>query len=270
MPDLVQIILLALIQGLSEFLPVSSSAHLVLPSLLLGWQDQGLLFDVAIHGGTLLAVLLYFRRDIVSLLLDLVPGLAEPSDSTGEVWRLALATVPVVFAGLLLNDLVETQLRSLLVIATTTIVFGVVLGLAVVWQHRGGQLRDGSVSWWHALLIGLAQAFAIVPGVSRSGVTISAAMLLGYPASVAARFSFLLSIPTILGALVFMLVALLAGEGQTVSSGLLAVAFVVAAGSAYTTIALFLRVLAAVGLMPFVVYRMALGSALLALVLFNG
>ena len=267
MSEVVHVVVLALIQGLSEFLPVSSSAHLVLPSQLLGWQDQGLLFDVAVHGGTLLAVMLYFRSDIGHLARDALPGLAAPEVHRGEVWRLALAAVPVGCAGLLAGGYVESQLRSLTVVTASTLIFGAVLGWAV-WRQRHNQAPlSGEISWRDAGVIGLAQALAIVPGVSRSGVTISAAMLLGYQPAVAARFSFLLSIPTILGALAFMAMTAMSGIDQVMASAYLLLAFVVAAVSAYLTIALFLRLLDAVGLMPFVVYRLVLGAGLLALLL---
>jgi len=126
--SLLQIIVLALVQGLSEFLPISSSAHLVLPSQLLGWPDQGLAFDVAVHVGTLIAVLAYFWRDLVVLLGDIYPPLRVPSAHPGELWRLGFATLPAVVAGVALSNLIESQFRGLDVIATTTLVFGVLLG----------------------------------------------------------------------------------------------------------------------------------------------
>jgi len=261
-----QIVLLALIQGLSEFLPVSSSAHLVLPAQLFGWVDQGLQFDVAVHMGTLIAVLVYFRDDLVGLLTGLLPGRVAGQPAEAEIWKFAVATVPAVLAGLLLNDIIANELRGLSVIATTTLVFGLFLGVAA-WQSRARNSHAiQSISWRDALLIGLAQALALVPGVSRSGVTITAAVMLGYNAGTAARFSFLLSIPIILGAMVFMSAAWLGGESQTVPLLQLLVAMVVAGASAYATIALFLGLLDRIGLMPFVIYRLVLGGALLLVI----
>ena len=266
MHDWWQIVLLALIQGLSEFLPVSSSAHLVLPAQLFGWVDQGLQFDVAVHMGTLIAVLVYFRDDLAVLLTGLLPRRVAGQPPEAEIWKFAIATVPAVLAGLLLNDVIANELRGLSVIATTTLVFGLFLGVAA-WQSRE---RDShaiqNISWRDALLIGLAQALALVPGVSRSGGTITAALMLGYNAGTAARFSFLLSIPIILGAMVFMSAAWLGGASQTVPLLQLLVAMVVAGVSAYATIALFLGLLDRIGLMPFVIYRLALGGALVLVI----
>lgn len=263
MLDWIQLVILALIQGLSEFLPISSSAHLVLPGQLLGWRDQGLLFDVAVHGGTLGAVLLYFRADIVQLIYGLFPSRMTGSLWDAEIWKFAVATLPVVIAGLLLSDLIEFQLRGLAVIATTTLFFGLLLGWAA-WKCGGiqsGELQQ--VTWRDAILIGLFQVMALVPGVSRSGITLTAAMLLGYNSATAARFSFLLSIPVILGAITFMSAEWLGGAIPSVPASQLLLAMFVSGVSAYATIAIFLELLQRVGLMPFVVYRLILGAALL-------
>ncbi|MEQ8516462.1 MAG: undecaprenyl-diphosphate phosphatase, partial [Chromatocurvus sp.] len=194
-----QAAILALLQGLTEFLPISSSAHLVIPSLILGWQDQGLAFDVAVHVGTLSAVVLYFRRDLAALARALLLGLREGSANEGcrQVLFLGVATVPVIITGFLLNDVIEQYLRTLPVIAATTLLFGLVLGLADRAARRGIE-RDMTLPI--ALAVGLAQAIAPIPGVSRSGVTITAGLLLGLGHQRAARFSFLLSIPVIAGA----------------------------------------------------------------------
>ena len=273
--SLLQIIVLALVQGLSEFLPISSSAHLVLPSQLLGWHDQGLAFDVAVHVGTLIAVLAYFWRDLVVLVGDIYPPLRAPSAHPGELWRLGFATLPAVVAGVALSNLIESQFRGLDVIATTTLVFGVLLGWAgLISASRDHSLEGGAhdsspIGWRHAFVIGLAQMLALVPGVSRSGVTITAALFLGYSPTTAARFSFLLSVPIIVGAMLFMGKDLLLAEHTPVSLSHMLVAVLVAGVSAYATIAVFLRLLARVGLMPFVWYRLALGVFLLAVIWFE-
>lgn len=259
-----QAVVLALIQGISEFLPVSSSAHLILPGLLLEWPDQGLAFDIAVHFGTLMAVVLYFRRDLWRMTAGLLGLAASRALDAFEIWKLAFATVPAVVAGLLFADAIEQHLRGLTVIATTTLVFGLLLA----WVSRPGLQPSASaataefVSWRDAFLIGLAQTLALIPGTSRSGITITAALLLGYHPDTAARFSFLLSVPVIAGAMLLMLTGsdVFAASGLSFGPTLLAagIAFV----SAWSTIAVFLKMLAVVGLLPFAIYRVVLGILL--------
>ncbi len=260
--DLVQAVVLALVQGLTEFLPVSSSGHLVLAPVLLGWPDQGLAFDVAVHLGTLLAVLAYFRADLLALARAL-PAAARGADHADArlLRHLVVATVPVVLAGLLYKDWIEANLRSPLVIAWTMAGFGLVLGLSDYLGRRSRRLAD--LTWRGALLVGLAQALALVPGTSRSGVTMSAALLLGLTRVEAARFSFLLSIPTILAAGVLKGADLAAGG--VVDGVAMAVGVVLSALSAYACIAVFLAAIERIGVWPFVVYRLALGALLFAL-----
>ena len=258
-----QAAVLALLQGLTEFLPISSSAHLVIPSLMLGWADQGLAFDVAVHVGTLSAVVAYFCRDLVTLALSLARGLSERRMDAGcrELLFLTVATAPVIIAGFMLNDLVEQHLRTLPVIAATTLVFGLALGLADRQAVRGGY-RDMTLPI--ALAVGLAQAIAPIPGVSRSGVTITAGLLLGLGRQRAARFSFLLSIPVIAGAGLLKARDLLLLDAPVPWLQLL-LAAALAAVTAYICIAAFLRLLDRIGLMPFVYYRIALALVLVAL-----
>ena len=258
MTDWWQTILLAIVQGVTEFLPVSSSAHLILPSQLLGWPDQGLMFDVGVHAGTLLAVLYYFRSTVIQLCLSVMPG--EGLDRS-ELWSLCVATLPVVVAGVFLKSVIATDARGILVIAVTTLLFGFLLG----WADRVSRYRDNgciTISMRDALLIGLAQIFALIPGTSRSGVTITAALFLGYPAQTATRFSFLMSIPVILGASLVMLLS--APEEHLLSTGgKILPSLIASAIFAYGTIALFMRLVERVGLMPFVIYRLILGTLLL-------
>ncbi len=258
MDELARTIILALLQGLTEFLPISSSAHLILPSRLLGWPDQGLAFDVAVHVGSLLAVMIYFRRDLLDLLRGSWAALGSRrlNPEMQMLFLLGVATIPVGLAGVLLDERVSGQLRSIAVIATTTVVFGLLLGLA---DWRGG--RDRSLDMRAAIAIGLAQALAVIPGTSRSGITMTAALFCGLDRQSAARFSFLLSIPVILAAGVFKgrdwLVA-----PERVDWSLLSLSVLISALTAYATIALFLRLLDRLGFLPFVIYRCALGSVL--------
>lgn len=261
--------ILALVQGLTEFLPISSSAHLVLPSQVLGWSDQGLAFDVAVHVGTLAAVVLYYRLRLRQLAEGAWQGLARGGDTSAlrDVFFLAFATLPAILVGVFADHWIEAHLRSILVIASTTILFGVLLGVA---DKRISATDDWRVSFWiMALLMGVAQAMALVPGVSRSGVTITAGIFLGMSYHRAADTSFLMSIPVIAGAGLLKTLELVE-RGAYVDWLMLASAAGVAAVAAYSCIALFLKLLGKIGLMPFVWYRLALGAILLWFVLGGG
>jgi undecaprenyl-diphosphatase len=258
---LLQLAVLSLVQGVTEFLPISSSAHLILVPVFLGWPDQGLLIDVAVHVGTLVSALVFFGREVRQMLagaLDWQGGLLEQPGR-----RLALmivvATLPVVVAGLLLKDWVATDGRSMALIGWTTLGFGLLLWLA---DRRGGGRRFDDIGFRDALLIGCAQVLALVPGTSRSGVTMTAARALGYAREDGARFSLLLAIPTItaagmlLGRDLVRLGELRVGLDAAIAAGL---SFV----SALAAITLLLRWLRRATFLPFVVYRVALGLILL-------
>jgi undecaprenyl-diphosphatase len=258
--ELLQIAFLALVQGITEFLPISSSAHLILVPVITGWEDQGLAFDVAVHGGTLLAVLLYFRHEVGRMTIATFGSLrGDWTPDAKLAWAVVLGTLPVVVAGLLLKGYVEGPLRAPLVIATTTIVFGLLLWWADV---HGRRARDEyTVSWRDAVLVGLAQAIALIPGVSRSGITITAGLLLGLTREGAARFSFLLSIPTLLASTVLVTRDLLQAA-EPVDWSALAIGFALAAVSAYLCIHYFIRLLSRTGMLPYVIYRLVLGAVL--------
>ena len=260
--DVFQVIILALVQGLTEFLPISSSAHLILPSQLLGWDDQGLAFDVVVHLGTLSAVTLYFRKDIVQLSRGwLLTGFSRTPDPQGRLaWCIIIATLPAGLAGFLGNDWIEANLRSTRVIAYTTIGFGLLLGLADKLGKGSKGLTE--LTLMAVVCIGLAQALALIPGTSRSGITITAALLLGFQRMDAARFSFLLSIPLILAAGGLKTLELLQSS-MPVDWLVLLLGFVVSAISAWVCIYYFLFFINRIGMMPFVVYRLLLGALLL-------
>lgn len=268
-----EIIILALLQGLTEFLPISSSAHLILPSQILGWKDQGLGFDVAVHVGTLLAVMIYFRKELgamsVAWLGTINIGPAKNSTNTqinfdGKLaWWIIFATIPAGLFGLLGKDIIEEHLRSALVIAATTILFGFLLGFADVKAgHRKENKPLEKLGIKGAMLIGFAQAVALIPGTSRSGITMTIGLLLGLSRDNAARFSFLLSIPAIAMAGSYLTLKLALStdsvEWQAMGLGSL-LAFV----SAYACIHFFLILLNKLGMMPFVIYRLVLGFGLL-------
>jgi len=275
-----EVIALALIQGLTEFLPVSSSAHLILPSQLLGWEDQGLAFDVAVHIGTLLAVLIYFREEVGSMAIAWVRSLFKHQHTKDSqlAWCIVLATIPAALVGFFSKDLIELYLRSTTVIATTTIIFGLLLWWA---DANATQIKDEyKTGWKGALIIGFAQMLALVPGTSRSGVTIMAGLMLGLNRSAAARFSFLMSIPIIAmagGYLTLKLVlhgdvieTLHAGEVLTTIRSVdwfaMGLGIVVSFLSAVACIHVFLKVLEKVGMLPFVIYRLLLGAGLFYLI----
>jgi len=258
--DLLQIIILALVQGITEFLPISSSAHLILAPVVLGWEDQGLAFDVAVHVGTLVAVVVYFRRDIGNMIVAWLRSFGGDLDADGRLaWYVLIGTIPVGISGLLITDSAATLLRSPLLIATTTVVFGLLLWLADrVNQSRrdidGLRLRD-------AVIIGCAQALALLPGTSRSGITITAGLLLNVTPTAAARFSFLLAIPVIVLAGGVQTLELLQ-SGDTGRFTDLAIAAVLSAISALLAIHFFLRLIERIGMLPFVIYRLLLGAVL--------
>ncbi|WP_110686589.1 undecaprenyl-diphosphate phosphatase [Salinicola aestuarinus] len=260
--DVFHLVVLAVIQGVTEFLPISSSAHLILPSQLLGWSDQGLAFDVAVHIGSLGAVICVFRRDIWRIVCAWFAQFGEQgqSEESRLGWAVIIATLPAVVAGLLVENWVEDSGRSVLVIATTTLVFGVVLGIADLKSSREHPL--GRMTLKAALLIGLAQAVALIPGTSRSGITMTAALMLGFTRQASARFSFLLSIPLILAAGLFQSIELVQADSSVALWYEMVLGVVFSFIAAWVCIKLFLAALDRIGMLPFVIYRLLLGVAL--------
>lgn len=260
--ELIQIIALAILQGLTEFLPISSSAHLILLPQLEGWADQGLAFDVAVHVGTLVAVVWYFRRDLLLMTRDWGRSLAT-RQLVGEsrlAWAVLLGTLPVGLAGLLFKGVIESELRSPLVIAWATVLFALLLWWA---DARGRGVRsEHAIRWQDVLVIGIAQAVALIPGTSRSGITMTAGLMLGLSRSAAARFSFLLSIPVIVLA-GGLHVLELAGGTAAVDWTALLLGSVISGLAAYLCIHVFLKLLERIGMLPFVIYRLLLGAGLL-------
>jgi undecaprenyl-diphosphatase len=258
-------ILLGVLQGATEFLPISSSGHLVLAEHYLGFNEGGLVFDVALHLGTLAAVLGYFRKDFWRMAAALLPGGGADPDSA--LYRrlfffLCLATLPGALAGLLLEKAAETLFRSPALVATT--MGGV--GLLLLWAERSGRrLRDlRALTLADALLIGLSQALAVVPGVSRSGITMTTSLFRGLNREAAARFSFLLSAPIIFGAGVHSLPKIIKQGSDGGEGGLYLAGFLAAALSGYAVIAWLLKFLRTRTILPCVVYRIAVGILLFA------
>ena len=256
-----QIVVLAIVQGLSEFLPISSSGHLVLVPTFFGWSDQGLSFDVAVHFGSLLAVCGFFRRDIAALLRGTAQLATFNLQSTESklALGLALGTIPAAVAGLTLAGWIEANLRDPKVIVFTLSGYGVLMLLADRFGSRDRNISD--VRLRDAFLVGCAQALALVPGTSRSGVTITAGRLLGFARQDAARFSFLLSVPVILLASAYKGLELVLGDAP-VAWAELGVAVLVSAVVAYLSIEFFMRFVSRIGLLPFALYRLVLAGVI--------
>lgn len=260
--DLIQVITLAIIQGLTEFLPISSSGHLALAPLLTNWPDQGLAFDVAVHVGTLTAVLAYFYRDLISMSRSgFVSLFSHKLDHDSKrLYMLMLASIPVGLAGFMGVNFIEHNLRTILVIGLASIGFGLLLYLADI---RGSKQRDiNDITFKDALYIGLAQILALIPGTSRSGITMTAGLMLGLSRQASARFSFLLSIPVILLAGCFEGYKLLTSP-SAVNWPQISLATVISAIVAFLAIHFFLKLIDKIGMLPFVIYRVLLGFGLL-------
>jgi undecaprenyl-diphosphatase len=274
--SLLEAVVLGVIQGLTEFLPISSTAHLCVVPQLLGWKDPGAAFTAVIQLGTLVAVLLYFRSDIARLLSAFLTDVKSFRYGTSHdaklAWMIAAGTIPIVILGLTFKDQIKGPLRQIQWIAVTSIAFALVLGCAEVMTARrdqSGRLgRDlATIGWRDALFIGLFQAFALIPGASRSGVTITAGLFAGLSRTTAARFSFLLSLPSVFAAGVY---ELWKDRQEILSSpddaAALVVASVVSGLVGYASIAFLLGYLKRHSTWVFIVYRLVLGGALLALV----
>jgi undecaprenyl-diphosphatase len=262
-------IVLGVVQGLTEFLPISSSAHLRIVGEVFGWKDPGAAFTAITQIGTEIAVLLYFRRDIgriITAWLGSLTGRRKGDPDARMGWLIIIGSIPIVVLGLLFQNNIETTLRDLRIVAIALVAFSLIL----YWADRVGtkkrELPDLTVG--HGIAFGLAQAMALIPGVSRSGGTITAGLFLGYSRAAAARYSFLLAIPAVLGSGVFQAYEALTGGvvGETVAWGPTIVATVIAFAVGLSVIAWLLRYLDRGSFTPFVVYRVLLGLLVLALV----
>ena len=257
--ETIQAIMLAIIQGLTEFLPISSTAHLILLSQISGWKDQGLAFDVALHFGTLLAVLYYFKNDLFNMFAR---SNFQSTDSFfhSRLGIITVASAPVVLLGWLLSESIEQNLRSSMVIAIATIFFGLLLYLA---DFKKKNTNDTAVNLGIGFLIGLSQVFALIPGTSRSGVTITAGLFLGLSRQEATKFSFLLAIPVIIAASIFNLYQLTQIEALVFNYLDLLIGIAVSFVVAFLSIKWFLRMVQKIGMMPFFIYRLILGALIL-------
>ena len=254
-------ILLAVIQGLTEFLPISSSAHLILLSEFMG-SNQNLFYDVSLHLGTLMAVCIYFRSDLIEMVNSIIKHKSLFNNLL--LRQLFISCIPTLFLGFILVDLIDDYLRTSSVIASTTIFFGFVLFLATFSKSNKTHIEE--ITSRDALIIGIAQSLALIPGTSRSGITISAGLMLGLNSKTASKFSFLMAIPTIGAIASYQLlstdVEFLIQYFQINLTGLI-VSFVIA----YATIDFFIRFINRIGFLPFILYRIVLGIVLFSLIL---
>jgi len=260
--ELLQVTFLAALQGLTEFLPISSSGHLILPAELFGWRDQGLVFDVSVHVGSLAAVVYYFRVQIFDLTMAWFRsvGRREHSEESKLAWLIILATLPAGIAGLMLDDLIEQYARSMLLIGATSIVFALLLYFGDAKSGKSNNLTD--LTWKTALIIGFAQMLALLPGTSRSGVTMTAGLFVQMSRHSASQFSFLLATPIIAASgLLKMTEFYQAGAGTSEWIVLLYGALVSGVVS-YFCIHYFLKLIERIGFQPFVIYRIVLGVVL--------
>jgi undecaprenyl-diphosphatase len=261
--DIVQAVVLGIVQGLGEFLPISSSAHLVLCPWLFKWEDPGLTFDIALHLGTLIAVVLYFWKDWLNIIYK---GLTQPKEAQGKLlWYLVLATIPGAAIGFLLEQKAETVFRNPVLIACMLILLGVIL--FVVDKKGKKQIDVDHVSLKTSFLIGLSQALAIIPGVSRSGITMTMALSLGMTRASAARFSFLLSAPIIFGAALVKVPKIIANPAMVDAPFITGMVVSCIFGVAST--GFLLRYVQSKTFLPFVIYRIALGLLVMGVALYR-
>ena len=264
--DSLHIVVLAIVQGITEFLPISSSGHLILVPYFTNWPDQGLEFDMAVHLGTLMAIVVYFRTTLAAMARDWVLSVAQRRE-VGEsrlAWAVLFGTIPAGLVGLVLRDDIETTLRSPLVIACTTIGYAVLLFAAD--RFGSHQRNERSVGWLDVVVIGCAQALALIPGTSRSGVTMTAGLFRGMSRQAAARFSFLLAVP-VTAAAGLSEISGYAEHAAPLDTRALVLGVVVSAVTGFASIHYLLKWLTRFGMLPYVLYRLALGAVLLTLLL---
>ena len=260
MSDLFLSFILGIIQGLTEFLPISSSAHLLFPSLVFGSNDLGLAFDISVHVGTLLAVIYYFRDDILAMTKSLFQSNSSLTEERGLALLLIIATIPIVLAGFFGSDLININRTNISSIAYMNLIFAGFLFIAYFYSSASKTLLELTVVG--ALFIGLFQVFALLPGASRSGTAMTAALFIGLNLKDASKFAFLLSIPTILGALVFLLIEI-STSSYSFNFISLFIGLITSCIVAFLTIKYFLIFVDRIGMYPFVIYRIILGCILL-------
>ena len=261
MSDFLLSLILGLVQGLTEFLPISSSAHLILPSLIFGLNDLGLYFDISVHAGTLVAVIYYFRSDIYLMTKSIFYNNSDELVKHRKLtYQLIIATLPIVITGFVFKDLIEQRIFSIDSIAISNLFFAAILFIAFV-RHKSNE-GIYKLTVYAALFIGIIQCFALIPGASRSGTAITASLLIGLNLKDASKFAFMLGIPTILGAMILLFIDL-KSVAMSFDLVILTSGFLTSMIFAFFTIKLFLGFVEKIGMIPFVIYRILLGIILL-------
>jgi undecaprenyl-diphosphatase len=261
--EIYQAIILGVVQGLTEFLPISSSAHLILLPQLTDLPDQGLAFDIVVHFGTLMAVMLYYRQDISQIISSFFTQNPKYDNNARIGWGLILATIPVGIFGVIFQDIINTDLRSTTVIAYATIIFGLLLYFADFVHKQQSILKD-EMTIGVMFIVGVFQVLSLIPGTSRSGITITAALLLGFNYRCATKFAFLLSIPVIILSMLFISFRLF-NNPQDFDFIILFIGFSTSFFAAYMIIYFFIKLIQKISMLPFVIYRLILGFILLSL-----
>ncbi len=252
--DIFQVFFLSFLQGIVEFLPISSSGHLIIFPAIFGWKDQGLIFDIAVHLGSLIAVLVYFNRELYSMFF----GFFNNNNQDKKILiNIIISSIPLGLAGLLFGNIIENNLRFPLLIASSTAFFGLILWLSDCFGKRN--VNGLNISWKIALLIGLGQAIALIPGTSRSGITIAFALIFGMNRANAVKFSFLLSIPAIGMAVVWQLINI-SSQGVFVPWNMFFLSGAISGLTAYIVIHFFLRFIERISMLFFAIYRLILAS----------
>jgi len=262
MNDILLSLVLGLIQGLTEFLPISSSAHLLLPSLIFGTVDLGLSFDIAVHAGTLVAVIYFFKSEIINMFNSFFKNDTDLEGYKNLAILLIVATLPIILIGLASSELIEQRIFNTFTIALANLFFALLLFLAFI--NKKGNKKIFELTIYGALIIGIVQCFALIPGASRSGTAITAALFIGLSLKDASKFSFMLGIPTILGALIFLILKIPTADTSYNFLSLF-IGFFISMFIAFFTIKYFLIFIEKIGMIPFVLYRVALGVFLLLL-----
>ena len=263
MSDLILSFILGIVQGLTEFLPISSSAHLLIPNLVFGTNDLGLAFDISVHVGSLLAVIYYFRDDILAMTKSLFQSNNLYIDERLLAVLLIIATIPIVFVGFFGSDLINENRSNVNSVAYMNLIFAGLLFFAYLYSSASKTLVELTIMG--AIFIGVFQVFSLLPGASRSGTAMTAALLIGLNLKDASKFAFLLSIPTILGALFFLFIEISASN-YSLNFNSLFIGFITSFVVAFLTIKYFLIFVDKIGMYPFVIYRIILGCILLLLI----
>ena len=260
MSDLLLSLILGLIQGLTEFLPISSSAHLILPEKIFATQDLGLSFDIAVHAGTLMAVIYFFKSDLLRMSKAVLFNDIELRQHKILALQLIVATLPIIFIGLYVNDIIDQRPFEIAHIAIANLIFAALLLFAFLYSKPN--IKIYQLTFYGALVIGVIQSFALIPGASRSGMAITAALFLGLNLKDSSKFAFMLGIPTILGAIVFLILEIIRADIKY-DLLILGVGFFTSAIFAFFSISIFLKFVEKIGMIPFVIYRFILGIVLL-------